>query len=70
MAYIFAYDTMNTVKRVEVRNMEYFKVKTTYNVLNKSFDTEAEAKEYARRLSDFGIKVAHKLLIKETKQVR
>lgn len=43
---------MNTVKRVEVRNMEYFKVKTTYNVLNKSFDTEAEAKEYARRLND------------------
>lgn len=32
--------------------MEYFKVKTTYNVLNKSFDTEAEAKEYARRLND------------------
>lgn len=30
--------------------MEYFKIKTTYNVLNKSFDTEAEAKEYARNI--------------------
>lgn len=43
---------MNIVKRAEVRNMEYFEIKTTYNVLNKSFDTEAEAKEYARRLND------------------
>ena len=41
---------MNTVKRVEVRNMKDFEIKTTYNVLNKSFDTEAEAKEYARNI--------------------
>ena len=41
---------MNTVKRAEVRNMKDFEIKTTYNVLNKSFDTEAEAKEYARNL--------------------
>lgn len=33
--------------------MEYFEIKTTYNVLNKSFDTEAEAEEYARSLEDF-----------------
>lgn len=41
---------MNTVKRVEVRNMKDFEIKTTYNVLGKSFDSEVEAREYARNI--------------------
>lgn len=30
--------------------MKDFEIKTTYNVLGKSFDTEAEAREYARNI--------------------
>lgn len=41
---------MNVVKRVKVRNMKDFEIKTTYNVLNKTFDSEAEAREYARNI--------------------
>lgn len=32
--------------------MKDFEIKTTYNVLNKSFDSETEAREYAKRLND------------------